>query len=200
MRRFISGLLYTTVGILFLSPLFAFSQSTAPAAPPAPAPVPADFPSYIVTPSEDLNPYDLSTMQKSTETNYRDGTGTLGTAVERSSNIQVNEALQKKREERQKAAQEAQAKSAVKAGEEEGEQIPSVEEITPAQEPRLGDSAKSLETPGVRGGLFTWTDEKGVLHATNDIGQVPIEYQIKAIESSKSVDLNKNNTKKRNRN
>lgn len=200
MRRLISGLLYATVGILFLSPLFAFSQSTAPAAPPAPAPAPADFPSYIVTPSEDLNPYDLSTMQKSTETNYRTGTGTLGTTVERSSNIEVNQALQKKREERQKAAQEAQAKSAVKPGEEEGEQIPAGEEITPAQEPQLGDSAKSLETPGVRGGLFTWTDEKGVLHATNDIGQVPIEYQIKAIESSKSVDLNNNNTKKRNTN
>jgi hypothetical protein len=45
----------------------AFPQSTAPA-----APAPADFPSYIVVPSEDLNPYNLSTMQKSTEMNYRD--------------------------------------------------------------------------------------------------------------------------------
>ncbi|MCI0480192.1 MAG: hypothetical protein L0213_01230, partial [Candidatus Dadabacteria bacterium] len=87
--------IYIAGSMVLLSSGPAFSQSG-----PAPAPVPADFPSYIVVPSEDLNPYDLSTMQKSTETNYRDGTGTLGTSVQRQSNIEVNEALQKKKQER----------------------------------------------------------------------------------------------------
>ena len=100
--------LFTT---LYLNPAIVFAQAApAPAPVPAPAPpVPADFPSYIVTPSEDLNPYDLSTMQKSTQTGDRNGVGTLGTSVERTSNIEVNEALQKSRQERMKAAEEADA-------------------------------------------------------------------------------------------
>jgi hypothetical protein len=199
MRSFVIRLLYLVAGILFMTPVYAFSQSTAPAAPAAPAP--ADFPSYIVTPSEDLNPYDLSTMQKSTGIDYRKGAGTLGTTTERGSNIEINAALQKKREERLKAAQDAKTKSDAKEAAEEGGQQNSPQEITPSEGPQLGDSAKELETPGVRGGLFTWTDDQGVLHATNDIGQVPIKYQMEAIQSSNGVDLNKDkNNKKNNRN
>ncbi len=169
----------------------AFPQSTAPAAPaPPPAPVPADFPSYIVTPSEDLNPFNLSTMQKSTETNYRDGVGTLGTSLQRPSNIEVNEALQRKRQERIKAAEQSRAKN-LPAPEGGGSEGPPSEESAPSGPPDLGDSARDLETPGVRGGLFTWTDDQGVLHATNDIGQVPIEYQVQALENSKNIDLRK---------
>jgi hypothetical protein len=153
--------------------------------------VPADFPSYIVTPSEDLNPFDLSTMQKSTETNFRDGTGTLGTSLQRSSNIEVNEALQKQRQERMKAAEEAKAKNLAAPEDTEGEGAPSAKEITSAGPPQLGDSASDLDTPGVRGGLFTWTDEQGVFHATNDIGQVPIKYQVEALENSNNIELNK---------
>ena len=187
--------LYIAGSMVLLSAGPAFPQSGAPAAPapaPAPAPpVPADFPSYIVTPSEDLNPFDLSTMQKSSETNFRDGTGTLGTTVERQSNIEVNEALQKKRQERMKAAEEARANNLQTPEDTEGEGAPSAEEITPAGPPQLGDSARDLDTPGVRGGLFTWTDEQGVLHATNDIGQVPIKYQVEALENSNNIELNK---------
>jgi hypothetical protein len=184
--------IYIAGSMVLLCAVPAFSQSVAP---PAPAPVPADFPSYIVVPSEDLNPYDLSTMQKSTETNYRDGTGTLGTSVQRSSNIAVNEALQKQRQERMKAAEEAKAKNLQAPEDTEGEGAPPAEEIT-AGPPELGDSARDLDTPGVRGGLFTWTDEQGVLHATNDIGQVPIKYQVEALENSKNIDLNKGTNQK----
>lgn len=187
--------IYTAGLIALFSAGPAFPQSGAPAA-PAPAPVPADFPSYIVTPSEDLNPYDLSTMQKSTETNYRDGTGTLGTTVERQSNIEVNEALQKQRQERMKAAEEARAKNLTAPEDTEGEGAPSADEITSAEPPQLGDSARDLDTPGVRGGLFTWTDEQGVLHATNDIGQVPIKYQVEALENSNNIELNKGTNEK----
>ena len=188
--------IYMTLCILcafvLLSPNNVFSQA-APAPAPAPAapPVPADFPSYIVTPSEDLNPYDLSTMQKSTQTGNRDGTGTLGTSVERSSNIEVNAVLQKKKQERMNAAEEAKAKDLNESDSSQGEEVPSGGEITPAEPPQLGDSAKDLETPGVRGGLFTWTDEQGVLHATNDIGQVPIKYQVEAFGNSQNISLNK---------
>lgn len=179
--------LYIAGCFMFLYAAPVFPQSTAP----APAPAPADFPSYIVTPSEDLNPYNLSTMQKSTETDYRDGAGTLGTSVDRQSNLEVNEALEKKKQERIKAAEEAKAEEAKKAeASQAGEELPS--EVSPAEAPQLGDSSADLETPGVRGGLFTWTDEQGVLHATNDIGQVPIKYQVEAIEnSSENIELNK---------
>lgn len=194
--------LYTAGMIVLFTAGPAFPQSGAPAAPapaPAPAPaapVPADFPSYIVTPSEDLNPFDLSTMQKSTDTNYRDGTGTLGTSVQRQSNIEVNEALQKQRQERMKAAEEARAKNLTAPENTEGEGAPSAEEVTSAEPPQLGDSAGDLDTPGVRGGLFTWTDEQGVFHATNDIGQVPIKYQVEALENSNNIELNKGTNEK----
>ena len=190
MNRFIILAICVTGSVILVSAGSALSQSAAPPAPaPAPAPVPADFPSYIVTPSEDLNPYDLSTMQKSTETNYRDGAGTLGTSVERQSNIEVNEALEKKKQERLKAEADAKAKEASES--ETGEAIPQ-EETSVAEPPQLGESEKDLETPGVRSGLFTWTDEQGVLHATNDIGQVPIKYQVEALQnSSKNINLNK---------
>jgi len=190
MNRFVILAICVTGSVILVSAGSALSQSAAPPAPaPAPAPVPADFPSYIVTPSEDLNPYDLSTMEKSTETDYRQGAGTLGTSVERQSNIEVNEALEKKKQERLKAAEEAKAKEASES--EAGEALPQ-EEMSPAEPPQLGESEKDLETPGVRSGLFTWTDEQGVLHATNDIGQVPIKYQVEALQnSSENINLNK---------
>ena len=167
-----------------LLPVKAMSQAAAPPpAPVAPAPgvpTPPDFPQYIVTPRDDLNPYDLSTMQKSTETGYRDGTGTLGTTPERSSNIEINEALSKSRQERLKASQKQAAE------EEAAEQAAGLEVTPSAPDQATGPQSDDLSTPGVRGSLFTWTDENGVLHATNDLGQVPIEYQIEALENSKS--------------
>lgn len=166
-----------------LLPVKAMSQAAAPPPAPAPAPgvpTPPDFPQYIVTPRDDLNPYDLSTMQKSTETGYREGTGTLGTTPERSSNIEINEALSKSRQERLKASQKEAAE------EEAAEQAAGLEAAPSAPDQATGPQSDDLSTPGVRGSLFTWTDENGVLHATNDLGQVPIEYQIEALENSKS--------------
>jgi hypothetical protein len=104
----------------------------------------------------------------------------------------VNEALEKKRQERMKADEEAKAKSLKDAEGEEGEGVSPGEGAGSTEAPDLGDGAQGLETPGVRGGLFTWTDEQGVLHATNDIGQVPIKYQVEALEnSSKNIELKK---------
>jgi len=165
----------------------AMSQ-TAPAPAPAPAPgapTPPDFPQYIVTPRDDLNPYDLSTMQKTEGIEYRKGEGTLGTTTQPSSNIEVNEALQKSREERQKAAlKKAEEEAAVpeESGAESAEAGPSG---PAAPNEMVGPEGEDLSVPGVRGSLFTWTDENGVLHATNDLGQVPIKYQVEALENSK---------------
>lgn len=175
---------------VLLLPMKAMSQAAPPpAAPPAPAPgvpTPPDFPQYIVTPRDDLDPYDLSTMQKSTESGYREGTGTLGTTPEQSSNIQINEALNKSRQERLKASQK---QAAEEEAEEEASTAAEASVQAPGQAPGQQSAAPQgddLSTPGVRGSLFTWTDENGVLHATNDLGQVPIEYQIEALENSKS--------------
>lgn len=163
-------------------------SQTAPVPAPAPAPgapTPPDFPQYIVTPRDDLNPYDLSTMQKTTGIDYRKGEGTLGTTTQPGSNIEVNEALRKSREEREKAARKkaeeeaAAEKESVAEGAEAGPAAPSE---------MVGPEGDDLSVPGVRGSLFTWTDENGVLHATNDLGQVPIEYQIEALENSKGGD------------
>lgn len=173
------------MAVLFL-PLKAMSQAAAPPAAPAPGvPTPPDFPQYIVTPRDDLDPYDLSTMEKSTESGYREGTGTLGTTPEQSSNIEINEALSKSRQERLKASQKQAAEE--EAAEEAAEDATTAAEAAvqaPVQ--AAGPQGDDLSTPGVRGSLFTWTDENGVLHATNDLGQVPIEYQIEALENSKS--------------
>ncbi|HML94071.1 MAG TPA: hypothetical protein PKC29_01435 [Thermodesulfobacteriota bacterium] len=162
-------------------PAESISQ-TAPAPAPAPgAPTPPDFPQYIVTPRDDLNPYDLSTMQKTTGIDYRKGEGTLGTTTQPSSNIEVNEALRKSREEREKAARkkaEEEAAAEKESGAEEG-----AEAGPSAPSEMAGPEGDDLSVPGVRGGLFTWTDENGVLHATNDLGQVPIEYQVEALEN-----------------
>ncbi|MGH7885630.1 MAG: hypothetical protein ACRENO_08050, partial [Thermodesulfobacteriota bacterium] len=46
-----------------------------PAVPATTVPSPAAFPSYTVKPSEDLNPYGLSTLGNSTEDNYTEAPG-----------------------------------------------------------------------------------------------------------------------------
>ena len=169
------------IGVIGLLPLTASSQSTAPAAlAPDIVNTPPDFPEYIVTPREDLNPYDLSTMDKSTETEYRDGVGTLGTTEKRSSNIEINESLRMRKEEREKSRQESQKKS------EEEQNGSTTGKVSSDPAPK-----KDISSPGVRGGLFTWTDENGVLHATNDLGQVPVKYQVQALENQKSIGVKK---------
>jgi len=160
-------------------------SQTAPA--PAPgAPTPPDFPQYIVTPRDDLNPYDLSTMQKTEGIDYRQGAGTLGTTTQPSSNIEVNQALQKSKEERQKAALKKAEEKAAAENESAAVGAEAVTSGPAAPNEMVGPDGEDLSVPGVRGSLFTWTDENGVLHATNDLGQVPIKYQVEALENSKS--------------
>jgi len=192
------GKLYILVVYLFFGLLILIPQSSeaqnSPASPPAaqtPDVIqpPPDFPDYIVTPREDLNNFDLSTLSESEDIDYRDGVGTLGTAEKRNTNIEVNAELKRKRMEREKAAKKPDKEK--KPGAREGHQ--------PVDSPSIGQSSNEEFSPGVKRGLFMWKDENGVLHATNDLGYVPIEYQMQALENSEgSLNIKKgDNNKKR---
>ena len=167
----------------------ALSQSAPSSGGEAPEVVESspNFPDYIVTPREDVNPYSLSTMSKSTETNFREGAGTLGTDVNRQSNLEINASLEERRQERQKAAQS----EAEKEGQKEDVTIDSVPGST------QGSRGKKAFSPGVKGGLFTWTDDQGVLHATNDLGLVPIKYQMQALENKQNINPRKGSGNKK---
>lgn len=188
MERLCLAVMSVLLSIFVLVPNSSEAQD-APAAPPAaqtPDVVqpPPDFPDYIVTPREDLNNFNLSTMSESDDIDYREGVGTLGTTEKRGSNLEINAELKRKRMEREKARQKA---------EEEKEKKPEAQETTKAVS--SPPSTKSIDegfSPGVKRGLFMWKDENGVLHATNDLGHVPIEYQMQALENSQgSLELKK---------
>ena len=184
--------LYLLFSFVVLSSVKSRAQDT-PAAPPAaqtPDVIqpPPDFPDYIVTPRENLNNFNLSTMSESKGIDYRDGVGTLGTTERRESNLEVNAELQRKRQERQKAKQKPE--DAKKPGAAESSQAPG--------KPQGVQSDDESFTPGVKRGLFMWMDENGVLHATNDLGHVPIEYQMQALENSQgSLKLKKGTDNKK---
>ena len=113
-----------------------------------------DFPNYMVYPSEDLNPFGLSTIDKSSGMDYRDDSSTLGVSSKGPSNIEVNTP-------REKVPQ--------KEGEEAGEE--EIEDIG------LSSESVSSVSSGKSGKVYTWKDDKGVLHVSNNLGSVPIEYQ-----------------------
>ncbi len=184
---------YLLFGLLVLIPQSSEAQDS-PASPPAaqtPDVIqpPPDFPDYIVTPREDLNNFGLSTLSESVDIDYRDGVGTLGTTEKRQSNLEVNAELKRKRMEREKVRQKP----------EEEKKPGSVESSQSVSSPTSGQSGNEGFSPGVKRGFFMWKDENGVLHATNDLGHVPIEYQIQAFENSQGgLNIKKgDNNKKR---
>lgn len=128
----------------------------APATPGTAVPSPAAFPEYTVRPAEDLNSFGLSTLGDSTEDNYREAPGTLGTSKKRISNAEAN----KIRIEKKKAEQQ--------------EQRGSEEEIIRNQINNKKPKKNSVKYKKSK--LITWTDENGNVHITNDIGNVPQRY------------------------
>ena len=128
----------------------------------APAP---EFPDYIVRPSEDLNPYGLSSLGTSTEEGaINDAAGSLGSSTgNRPSNLDVNKSIQEKKlkEQEEAKAQETANKQPVETIEEEAIEYGSV----PNSRPKSGS------------GMIKWVDENGVQHITNNIGSVPPQYR-----------------------
>lgn len=127
-----------------------------PAAPGTAVPSPGAFPDYTVRPSEDLNSFGLSSLSDSTEDNYRDAPGTLGTSKKRLSNAEANKA----RIEKKKAEQAEKAES-------KGESKEIIEDLY---------KPKKSSTNYKKSKLIRWTDDDGNIHITNDIGNVPQQY------------------------
>ncbi len=193
MMRYIYGFL-TVCTILAISisfsPTNVFAQSTgtpggnvAPPAPAAPGGAPPpNFPEYMVTPRDNLNPYGLSTMDSTTESGNRDGAGTLGTTTKRRTNTEINESLAAK-----EAEEKAKAEEAAKKAEQEANARGEAPEGPAPNQDFSSTEDGDFTTPGVKGGLFTWTDDDGTVNATNDLGNVPVQYQMEALRNQEAL-------------
>ncbi len=150
MKKLILALL-----IMPLSFTVAFAQD-------APEP---EFPDYIVRPSEDLNPYGLSSLGTTTEEGaINDAAGSLGSSTgSRPSNVEINKSInEKKAQEAEEAkAQEASNNQPVQTIEEEAIEYNSV----------------SNSRPKSSSGMIKWVDDNGVQHITNNVGSVPPQYR-----------------------
>jgi hypothetical protein len=114
---------------------------------------------YYYWPEEDLDNFGLSTLGQG------QGGSTLGRGLQRKSNIEVNSP-----KEPPQAVEDAEGKSGdgdedtdLFPPEEAGDENVSVDEVSPAS-PRESE-------------FYEWVDEKGIVHITNNIGDVPPEYQ-----------------------
>jgi len=126
--------------------------------------------SGIVYPRENLNPFGLSTIGESTESGERERGSTFGRETKRKSNLEVNKPREKE-------------KSEETAGETEAEKGAGSTESEVGSEPIEG----GYTTPAKKGALYTWRDEKGVVHATNDLGSVPPKYQDQILKESEET-------------
>jgi uncharacterized protein DUF4124 len=129
--------------------------------------------SGIVYPRENLNPFGLSTIGGSTDPGERKGEGTLGVNIKQKSNVEVNKPKETKEATREEGKSGGEA-TATAAGGGETPQVTS-EEPAEALSPSLSKSS----------GLYRWKDKNGVVHATNNLGSVPSEYQNQVKESEK---------------
>jgi hypothetical protein len=122
-----------------------------------------DFPDYIVAPRDSLNPFGLSTMSGSTDVDYREGVGTLGTTSKRPSNLDVNSPKEPIPEEDADENSQGSEDSFIEAD--------------VVNQPPPSTSRKHQN-------IYRWTDEEGVLHVTNDLGSVPPKYQEQVVKQS----------------
>ena len=150
--------------VLFNPGAQAQSGQDAPAEPQAQEkPIVIEEPAYeyFYWPDEDLNNFGLSSMG-----NGKSGT-TMGSESERKSNIEVNSSLRTRKE------NEAEARQSPEPG-------ASVQEAESSVPPPAADYRPRPRTPA--SDMYEWVDDKGVKHFTNNIGDVPLEYQRKYLE------------------
>lgn len=93
---------------------------------------------------------------------------TLGDKSKRTSNIEVNSYLKSKREEQQDKPEDTESSDATKEPS-EPQYIEPVEKT-------------NVNTPSGKP-IYEWKDENGTLHISNDLGNVPPEYQNQFFES-----------------
>lgn len=93
---------------------------------------------------------------------------TLGTKSGRTSNIEANEYLRSKKENRQEKKAEAE----------------NTEDSGPIDEP-FNEEAPQTQSSYAPSGkpIYEWRDENGTLHISNDLGNVPPEYQDQLFEA-----------------
>ncbi|NIP32091.1 MAG: hypothetical protein GTO02_22080, partial [Candidatus Dadabacteria bacterium] len=144
--------------LFFCFSINSYSQTTTPQVPEV-QPQP-QFPSFIVKPSEDLNPYGLSTIGGSTEKDYNTGKSTLGTTEQRRSNAEINREI----EERKKKEQERKTTTTEGAAETSDVEIQEID----ISEEELVEDTPQVSTKSTK--LIYWKDDKGNIHITNDIG------------------------------
>ncbi len=123
---------------------------------------------YYYWPEEDLDNFGLSTLGQG------QGGSTLGRGLQRKSNIEVNSP---------KEPPQAEEDEEGKSGDESGDT-----DLFPPDE--TGDEGAAVnESPPAapkESEFYEWVDEKGNVHITNNIGDVPPEYQ-KEIYDRKSA-------------
>lgn len=103
---------------------------------------------YYYWPDEDLDNFGLSSMGRGT---------TMGKTPERKSNLEANPVKP----------------GPTPAPEDE-------EEVPPGESPGAGTAAEpdaGRQTGASGAAFYKWVDDKGELHITNNIGEVPLEYQ-----------------------
>ena len=120
---------------------------------------------YYYWPEEDLNNFGLSTLGEG-----KSGS-TLGDKSKRTSNVEANEYLKSRKDERQKRKAETQKPEESKRT--AGQNGPDEEALAPPE------SAVPSGKP-----IYEWRDEDGTLHITNDLGNIPPEYQDQLYEST----------------
>ena len=124
---------------------------------------------YYYWPEEDLDNFGLSTLGQG------QGGSTLGRGLQRKSNIEVNSP---------KGPPQAVEDAEGKSGDEDGDT-----DLFPPEE--TGDDGTAVNEappagPKKESEFYEWVDEKGNVHITNNIGDVPLEYQ-KEIYDRKAV-------------
>jgi len=144
---------------LLILPL-SFTLSFAQSGPSQPAP---EFPAYIVKPSEDLNPYGMSSLGTTTEEGaINDAAGSLGSKTSnRPSNLDVNKSIQDKK---------------LKDQEQTNDQEVNKNQPETIEEEAIKYSEVSRSKPKNRSNMIKWVDEDGVQHISNNIGSVPPQY------------------------